>query len=589
MAVPRPSSRSFLARSLLLSGAVLALTSCVGSVDDGPMGPPGSHTMQTGSRDFTCTPGTAQDPAIARLSQRQLRNSIDAVVRHYLGNDADTIVPAVMSAASLPNDSFGATSDPGQRLYSRADSAITDNLVAAHARMGVSLGAELSQPARLSRIAGDCATDGDTSNDAACLDALVRDLGFWTHRRPLDAAEIDFYRHTVYLDGDTITQQGVAELIETMFRQPNFVMHVEGTGDLTDYEVASRLSYQFWDSMPDQALFDAAEAHELLTDTGFRAQLERVLSDPRADAALSHFLDEWWKRDHAHAISDSHDPTLDVIAPTVTRDASLDAAVDAEIHDLFLYALHHGGTFRDFFLADSTTTSHPGLAAIYGVSPAVGGELVAVPPERVGILTRVAALIPRGDITPPLVGGGDTHPILRGVFVRRQILCDQIGNPPANAMMNLPSIDRAHVSPRVAADMLTLSGGSCVGCHTSLNAPGYALEQFDAVGQLRTEIQLFDFTTPSIRVPVDATAILAESGATVTGGADLSRVLYATERPSACFARNYVRYTLGRPESETTDGCLLHDVDEAIDADRPLMEVLGAAVLSPGFRYRSPN
>ncbi|MEM1417696.1 MAG: DUF1588 domain-containing protein, partial [Myxococcota bacterium] len=199
-----------------------------------------------------------------------------------------------------------------------------------------------------------------------------------------------------------------------------------------------------------------------------------------------------------------------------------------------------------------------------------------------------AMLLSRAEIALPTVNS-ITHPILRGVFIRRQIACDLLPNAPAGAMDDLPSVDRQVTGSREATEQLT-SAGACATCHSQINPTGFALEAFDAIGGFRTEEPLFDGSGATTRVlPIDDEVVIPETPQSISGGAELAEALWESEKVGACFARHYVRFTLGRTERPGQDGCLLAEVDDAVDADRPLREVLSLVLLHPDYRVRAEN
>ncbi len=570
-----------------LAGGTL-LAGCQGSLTEPEFQPPGPALGAVA--DFECVEGSAPTETLRRLSRVQHRNTIESLLARFYAPDE---VGAILAAAgpaldTRPTDLFADHPDEaGQRLFARSDQAFSEALVRADLRSAEAVAAEMTSSApRIAAWAGDCAVDADASNDAACLDAIVDEVGRLTHRRPLTDAERAFFRREAYIDGDVVVTEGLAELLTVFLAQPAFVLHLEGDGELTAYEAASRLSYHFWNTMPDEPLFAAAADGSLLTEQGWGAQVDRLLQDPRAEGALRELLDEWFKLDRTRGLSSGSGPAYEALRGDLVYDSALDRAVDEEIADLFLYLVRNGGTFRDFFLSDLTLTQSPELAALYGMEPSPDGQPVTVPPERVGVLTRAAMLLSRSDLTPP-GPGPRTHPILRGVFITRQILCDFIAPPPAGAVDAIEAVDQTTTSSREGTELIT-SGGTCRGCHEQLNAPGFALEEFDSLGRYRAEERLFDpdgVETGS--VSVDTQVYLSTVRADVSGGVELGERLYESEMPSACFARHYVRFALGRPEEPLgADSCLLRDIDEAIDADRPLGEVLGMVVLNPGFRVR---
>ncbi|MEZ4328062.1 MAG: DUF1592 domain-containing protein [Polyangiales bacterium] len=566
--------------------SVVVLGACTGSVDS----PNATPSVSNAVTDFRCSGRPPADARpLRRLSHRQYRNVVADVVRRTLPSDqAATLLGSLETLfQERPNDVLFGHSESGQRLFARSDQALSEALVRSDMLIATAIAEAVTAPAWLGPFAGACATDADTGNDPACLDALVERLGQLTHRRPLDEAERAFYRDEVYLDGDVVVPEGVADLVQVMLRQPSFVFHVEGgDGELTPHEAASRLAFHFWNTMPDDALFAAAEDGSLMTSEGWDAQVQRVLDDPRAADWVTEFLSEWLRVDRTVPVSFGTGNALDALRGDLALNAALDRASQAEIRELFQYVLASGGSFEDFFLSEVTLTDSDELAALYGLdAPSDGVTPVAVPPERVGILSRAAMLLPRSDITPP-GAGPRTHPILRGVFIQRQIMCSRIDPPPANAMNNLPDVDSATTSSRQEAEILT-SGGTCRGCHQVLNPPGFVFEVFDAIGQHRSAERLFDRDgNDTTQVPVDSAVMISQLGEFVTGPQELTQVIFESETAGACFARHYARYTLGREEDVREDGCFLRAVDELIDAGAPLRDVISMPLLDPTYRVR---
>lgn len=550
-------------------------------------------TPPTGSDrvvDFTCASDTPRDPALRRLTSHQLSQTLRDVLVRLLGDANATAVEAGLEVAlsAVPHDQrLGHETQTGQLLFARSDSSIGSVGVDANYRLGLAIGAALSTEERLRQMGFECAVDVLPENDDACIGEIIDVVGRLTHRRPLDAETRAFFRNEVYPASTRAEPAAIADLLSVLFTQPHFVFHVEGEGELDAYEAASRLSYQFWDSMPDEALMAAAESGVLMTPEGWRTQVARVIAEPRTRSTIRTFLLEWFRFDQMNPASTGSGPDFEVIAGDLELDATFDKAVEDELVDLFMHTLRSGGTFEDFFLSEVTTTTHPVLARIYGVEPSTG-EPVRVPAERRGILTRVGLLLTRAEVALPNIGS-ITHPILRGVFVRRQILCDELPDAPGGAMDNLPTIDHSTMGAREATHQLTSASG-CVGCHMRINGTGYALERFDPIGQFRDEEVLFDSSgNVSARLNIDERVELREADEPIVGGAAMAEAFYASEKASACFARHYARFSLGRSESVHEDGCLLRAMDESIDADRPLRELLSAVVLAPSFRVRADN
>ncbi|MEM1415872.1 MAG: DUF1592 domain-containing protein [Myxococcota bacterium] len=565
-------------------------TACTGTIGDSrtPLNP-----ISTGGvRDFECVSATpALDSPLRRLSRNQLINTLEEVLGRLLPEAVTEQVLAEVAPQliALPNDLRIADEEllHGQQSFFRADQTIGNATVAGHYNLAFAVARALTTEDRLSHLGFSCALE-EGATDGACIDGILEAIGPLTHRRPLEDAERAYYRDEVYQTGDVLSRPDLLDMVAVLFAQPGFVFHVEGTGELTPFEAANRLAYQFWNSMPDEELYAAAESGELLTSSGWQAQVERAIDDPRARDAIENFVFQWFRFDQVNLPSTGSGPDFDAIRGDLVVDPSFDEAIQEELVDLFMHVLRTGGTFEDFFLTEVTTTTHPGLARLYGVSPAAPGGTVAVPPERRSILTRPGLLVSRAEIALPTINS-ITHPILRGVFVRRQVICDVLPAAPAGAMDDLPVVDRSTIGSREATELLTSPAG-CISCHSSINPTGYALEAFDAIGQLRNDEPLFDEGgNVTMALPIDDVVTLPEQREPIQGGAELAQVLWDSEKVGACFSRHYVRFTLGRTERLDADGCLLAAVDEAIDDELPLRDVLAMALLEPELRVRPSN
>jgi hypothetical protein len=248
------------------------------------------------------------------------------------------------------------------------------------------------------------------------------------------------------------------------------------------------------------------------------------------------------------------------------------------------YAFGGAGTFDDFFTSNKSFARTDDLATIYGAAvwdgasepPAFGD------PARSGLITRAAYVA---------TGSASTRPIMKGVFIRKALLCDEIAPPPPNAAATPPVLAEDATTRKVVEDLT--HNGVCAGCHAvQINPLGFATENFDALGRVRAEQTLFDEETGTVlgALPVDTSSVprVDEGDETVSAGAaDLVRLMLESPKPHACFARQYFRFTFGRVEDIQKDGCELEPIQEALDEGAPLAEVLRAVALSRGFQRRS--
>jgi hypothetical protein len=443
----------------------------------------------------------------------------------------------------------------------------------------------------LRAVGGDCAMEAAPT--AACVDSFLDDFGLKVFRRPLTTEERAHYQSLN--DGTRDGRELFRSLVFVLLQAPQFVYHVEVDGEaiagddyfrLAAYDLASRVSYHFWQSMPDAELFAAAADGTILTEAGYAAQVDRMFDDARTHAVLDGFYTEWWKLGWMTDFPAT--PAYDTFAEgTTIREAGADhlSAMTAEILAMaehFTYTTP--GTYRDLLLTDLSFTESPHLASLYGVTPWDGSSDHPRMPDgqRAGIVTRAAFL---------LNDGHTTHPIHRGAVIRKRLLCDELPQPdPAT----LP--EGSLVPPPVTSDQTTrerfenkVRNEPCASCHAAMNPIGYVLEQYDALGRYRTEENVIDETTGEVlsTLPIDSTAdpALTEDSMPISTGLELSQQIADSNRAEACFSRQYYRFTFGRSESGS-DGCALEAVRAELANGGTLRDALRAVALDPSFRSR---
>lgn len=420
--------------------------------------------------------------------------------------------------------------------------------------------------------------------------AFVEHLGQRAYRRPLSAGETAsllaaYAQGPTAYPGDEPFAASVRVTIEAALQSPHFLYRSElGTSGVTvpggaqsndliplsDWEIASRLSYALWDSMPDAALFDAASQGQLATEAGLRAQVERLLDSPRARATLVRFVDQLLKGDQYDHIEKS-------VALFPYFDAELGPELRAELSRFAEHALldEQGGIAE--LLTSRTAFVTPRTAQVYGLDPASlptadesGFSRVELDAsERSGVLTRAGFLAWKGTATEP-----DT--ILRGVFINRRILCQELGDPPDEAIgAELPE----QGTGRERVEALTGKGTCGQGCHSSfINPIGYAFEHYDAIGAYRTTDR---------DKPVDASASFPfEEGERAFADAiELSDILAESLQVHRCYAGYWVEFALGRTRA-AADAALVERVAERSITGASTRDLLVDILSSDVMRYR---
>lgn len=382
---------------------------------------------------------------------------------------------------------------------------------------------------------------------AVCRTKFVRDFGLRTFRRPLDPAEQKRYAALFAVEKDFL--KGAQLVIEAMLQSSNFLFRLETTADpkLLPYATASRLSYALWDTMPDAALFTAAERGELNTPAGVKLQVKRMLDHPRAKQALNDFASQWLRFDRIATASKDRRRY-----PLFTRETAVAMTEEARIfvNDL----VWNDKNFMELFTAPYGYVNSE-LAGIYQVPiPAQDFGRVLFPPtsERAGILGQ--ALFLASTAKPD-----ESSPTARGLFVREQFLCQHVPDPPAGVNTNLPPFTPG--KPQTNRDRMSehVINQGCASCHSLIDPVGFGFEKFDAVGARREK---FTLTTPSQarkdrdkqqtawELEIDATGYVAGvNNSKFTSPAQLGAVLGQSSQCQECVAKQYFRYVSGRAET----------------------------------------
>jgi hypothetical protein len=566
-------------------------------------GKPGANADVAFSCDVTVSPASIP---LVRLSQTQYTNTIHDIVKFALkGSEPDTmslLTSAAVSAAMADYPPETRATTPSDRFgtYLRMNQDVQDAHIKATYEVAVAVGAVLTAPYNMNKVFGSCATDMIASNDADCIASFLTTFGARALRRPLTPDEVTFYRG-FYGSSDVVDPAAFADLVAGFLTAPQFLYLVEHgdqpvTGKtnvytLSAYELASRLSYQFTQSMPDDALTAAAADGSLLTSpTVYAAQLDRLLADPRAETTLDEFFFDYFKlfQNDIHNLvgldARNGDAKFKAFAGANLPSKTLGTAMQNDAIDMANYfTFTTPGSFSDLLTTNLSFAKTAELASIYDV-PVWDGA--STPPQfpaglRPGFVTR-AAFLTSGMVT--------TRPIMKGVFIRKYVLCDQLPDPPMNAS-NTP-IDTTTKNTRQAVEAITEQDGtSCVACHKSfINPLGFATENFDALGRVRTGERLFDaMGNVTATIPVDTSTtpqVSAGDMSTTSNAADLVRLINSSAKAHACFARNYFRFTFRRLEDVAQDGCALERIRQNMTSGN-LRDAFRDVALTDEFKSRN--
>ena len=425
------------------------------------------------------------------------------------------------------------------------------------------------------KIAQSALRGGDTRGligcgpSPACRAKFVREFGLRAFRRPLDLAEQRRYE-TLFASQKEFLQ-GAQLVIEAMLQSSSFLFRLEDTSapKWKAYATASRLAYGLWDTMPDAALFAAAEKGELSSPAGVRQQVRRMLDHPRARQSLNEFISQWLRFDRILTASKDRRRY-----PQFTRETAVAMTEEAR---LFVSDLvWNDRNFMELFTAPYGYVNGE-LAGIYQVTPPAQ-EFGRVPfpagSERAGILGQ--ALFLASTAKPD-----ESSPTARGLFIREQFLCQHVPDPPAGVNTNLPPFSAN--KPQTNRDRLSehVINPGCASCHSLIDPIGFGFEKFDAVGSRRDKFTLEtrgrgpearDKKTTAWELTIDATGFVAGvANSKFASPAQLGAVLGQSSQCQECVAKQYFRYIAGRAETA---------------ADRPVIRKMTEDFRRSQFRFK---
>jgi hypothetical protein len=430
------------------------------------------------------------------------------------------------------------------------------------------LGTAQDNPLRDKILICDPVKGGD-----ACVRKVIQTFAERAWRRPLATAEVDDLLTFVALakgDGDTV-DGGITLALRAILTSPHFIFRVEQDviptslvgHPLNPYELASRLSYFLWSSLPDEALLQAAKAGKLADDKELEAQVARMLADPKADALIDNFAGEWL---YTRALADH--------LPDYKAFPDFDAALGDDMRTesrMFFSEFLHGDLGIGDMLASDFTFVNDRLAKHYGLPDAPpGADFIRVDlktAQRGGLLTQAAWLT----VTSY---PARTSPVKRGKWILGQLLCSEPPPPPPGVEgLKQETMQTGSIRQRMEQHR---KDPMCAGCHSSMDPLGFSLENYDGIGAYRTMDGTF---------PIDATGQLPD-GPKFDGAQEMAKLIQTDPRYGHCVTEKLFTYALGRAPSTTDKPFLEHIEGEFGTHGSKLKELIRLIVASEPFRMR---
>lgn len=475
-----------------------------------------------------------------------------------LGDDSE---PGRNLPAELLGNGFGNDAD------NQPSSAF---LIEQYATLASELAAKIATPEVAARY-DSCILDSAT-DESACASNFIARFVEAAFRRPIAVAELDelnALQQALRVQSDFVSS--LTGVVEAILQSPDFLYRVEfgeglatGVRQLSGHEMANRLSYFFWGAPPDAELRQAANSGGLGTPEGVRAQAERLLDDPKARRVVEFFFDSFLP------INNLTDQTRDkALFPTFS--AQIGKLQRQEVQQFLMHELFENQGSWDSVLTAPYTFVNEELASFYGIAGVQGEQFVKVDldtTKRLGLLTQ------SGILTGTTVTN-TTNPVRRGGFLLSHVLCIEVPLPSEELAASITPPEPYSGSTGRQRFSAHSQSEQCAGCHALLDPPGFALENYDAVGLWRDQEN---------GITIDASGDLPGVGA-FSGPVELVQKIATNPNTHACFAQQWQKFGYGRT-LDAGDACNREQLTTAFEqSGHNVKALLLALTQTDGFRF----
>jgi hypothetical protein len=474
--------------------------------------------------------GPGRSP-LRRLTRFEFNNT----VRDLLGDETSP-------ARAFPSEEIG------NGFGNDADTQSVSSLLAeqySKVAEGIALRAT-ETPAALAKL-DPCTMSLTAASEATCARGILDKLSSRAYRRALLPAESEeLFALFSAARAEAEFPVALATPIEAILQAPDFLYRLElgqpdgsGSGRLrpSGSEMASRLSFLFWGTLPDATLQTAAESGELSTSEGVLTHARRMLDDPRARQVTRFFFDNLLPIASLSQLV--RDPTM---YPSWASE--IGALMHQETHTFIEHEIWSGSGTWPGMLTAPYTFVNDALAKFYGMPPVQGATFQKVDPgQRSGLLTQGALMA--GTTTSNF-----TNPVIRGAFVAKHLMCRPLrlpSDPNILAMVKPPD----PYSGKTARERYSAHSRDavCATCHQQMDPIGLTFESFDAIGQFRTTEN---------GVIIDTSGGLPGTQISVQNALQLVQAVAAEEETQTCFVSHWLDFAYGRTlkQSDANDACL---------------------------------
>jgi hypothetical protein len=507
------------------------------------------------------------------------------VVAHRLNKvEYDNTIRDLIGADTKPSNTFGFPDDNYiEGFDNNADALTASPLLLEKYQAAVdAIVANAANVANASLRAAIFVCDPAATSASDCATKIFTAFGTRAFRRPVTPDEVAGYTAmlaTATSVGDGF-EQGVEAGLKAILLSPKFLFRVEHNpglgmvGALNDYEIASRLSYFVWSSMPDADLFAKAASGALHTPEQVKGAIVRMVQDPKAASFVENMAGEWLG---------TRELVVEQITLTdVTWDDPLRQAIGQEA-SLFLQEMLTGSHTVTDLLGTNFLFANQRLAQHYGLSTAgtLGASFQKVTlsdDKRAGGIVTQANFLTVNSLRDR------TSPTRRGKWISENLLCVAVPPPPPKIPDLVPQDTTMPTTVRERLEAHRRQGTTCNGCHQYIDPLGLAFEHYDAVGRWRDT---------DLGVAIDVTGAVPTTNVSFDGAISLASVLKADPRFSECIVRKFMTYALGRtlnlnpqPGDEMNDVAGLGDLKSRLGAAGTLSSLVELIAQSPAMTMR---
>lgn len=526
----------------------------------------GGTAAAGGEAGGTVTACTSTPSVGANTVRRLTRWEYDNTVRDLVGvtTNPSAEFSAEEEALGFTNNSASLTTTP---------SLVEKQLAAAEAIATTVSG-------RLSSLRWyTCNPASETEN--VCAVRFIDSFGQRAYRRPLTeperAALFTLFQQGRAAGGVDATGQaasgflaGIQLVITGALLSPDFLYRMEASGTpgpVTDLELASRLSFLLWGSMPDDTLLTAAVTLQLHTPEQLATQAERMLRDDKARAVVKEFHKQWLDFDRVHNAGKARS-----VFPEWS--ATIADLMEAETGDFIVRTVFDGeGTWDALMTSSSSYLTSP-LAQFYGVPFPSGSGVQRVTFDA----RRRAGLLTQGSLLSINAHSDQTSPVHRGMLVRQTFLCEVLPAPPANVSIEVPAPTPGSTARERFAQHS--SDAACTGCHQLMDPLGFGFENYDGVGRWR------DLESGK---PIDSSGMLfgTDAHGPYQGPVELAQKLASSTQARGCYVKQWFRFAYGRGEV-AADACTMERLNAGFQSSgRDVKALLTSLTQTDAFRTRA--